>query len=65
MMEDDYPYLEAEAHFEMERHKEQDAEEKCDHKWKYGQTPSTPDSPPEGYEYCELCGMERPGSFVE
>lgn len=29
------------------------------HEWKGGMTPSTPDSPPEGYCYCENCGVEQ------
>jgi hypothetical protein len=29
------------------------------HEWKGGMTPSTPDSPPEGYCYCDNCGMEQ------
>jgi hypothetical protein len=29
------------------------------HEWKGGTTPSTPDNPPEGYSYCEQCGVEE------
>jgi hypothetical protein len=29
------------------------------HEWKGGMTPSTPDSPPEGYCYCDNCGAEQ------
>jgi hypothetical protein len=29
------------------------------HEWKGGMTASTPDSPPEGYSYCDLCGVEQ------
>lgn len=29
------------------------------HEWEGGMTPSTPDSPPEGYSYCAYCGAEE------
>jgi hypothetical protein len=29
------------------------------HEWNGGMTPSTPDSPPEGYCYCDNCGAEQ------
>lgn len=29
------------------------------HQWKRGRTPGTPDSPPEGYSYCENCCAEE------
>jgi len=29
------------------------------HEWKCGRTASTPDSPPEGYSYCDKCGTEE------
>ena len=63
--EDDCFDSEADAHFEMERHKEKEAEENCDHEWKWHQNPSTPSGPAEWIKYCGRCGMEYPGSWVE
>jgi hypothetical protein len=36
----------------------------CDHKWT-GHKNYIPGEPDDYIEYCELCGMENPGSFVE
>lgn len=44
MQADEFYECDDEIHFEMERHKEQNAEEKCDHRWKYDETPATPDN---------------------
>lgn len=38
---------------------------KCDHKWIWHTNPGTPDGPAEHVKFCEKCGMEYPGSFVE
>lgn len=65
-MDDDYfPDLEADAHFEMESHKEQWAQENCEHEWEWLIQPSSPSGPEERLKICKLCGMEYPGSFVE
>ena len=64
-MNDEICDREADAHFEAEHRKEQEAQENCEHKWTWHTNPSTPNGLEEHIKCCGLCGMEYPGSFSE